>query len=318
MRSFDSLNEREILALAISLEEEDERVYAEYAEGLRENFAASAAIFDGMREEESGHRRRLIELFQKTYGEHIPLIRRQDVKGFVHRKPVWLMQPLGVKTVREQAAAMEVEIRRFYEKAAGRAQDPSLRQLLDDLAQEERGHQTRAEELGKQELQPANIRQEEEASRRLFVLQIVQPGLAGLMDGSVSTLAPVFAAAFATHSSKDAFVVGLAASVGAGISMGFAEALSDDGTLTGRGHPWARGFICGLMTALGGIGHTLPFLIPEFHVAMVAAVVVVIIELGIISWIRHRYMDTPPLSAALQVGLGGALVFITGVLIGSS
>jgi rubrerythrin len=318
MRSFDSLSEREILALAISLEEEDERVYAEYAEGLREHFAASAAIFDGMREEESGHRRRLIELFQKTYGEHIPLIRRQDVKGFVYRKPVWLVQPLGVKTVRDQAAAMEVEIRRFYEKAAGRAQDPSLRQLLDDLAQEERGHQTRAEELGKKELQPENIRQEDEASRRLFVLQIVQPGLAGLMDGSVSTLAPVFAAAFATHSSKDAFVVGLAASVGAGISMGFAEALSDDGTLTGRGHPWARGLICGLMTALGGIGHTLPFLIPDFHVAMVAAVLVVIVELGLISWIRHRYMDTPPLSAALQVGLGGALVFITGVLIGSS
>jgi rubrerythrin len=318
MRSFDSLNEREILALAISLEEDDERVYAEYAEGLRENFAASAAVFDGMRAEESGHRRRLIELFQKNYGQHIPLIRRQDVKGFVHRKPVWLMEPLGLDTVRNQAAVMEVESRRFYEKAAGRAQDPGVRQLLDDLAQEERTHENRAEELERKELQPDIKRKEDEASRRLFVLQIVQPGLAGLMDGSVSTLAPVFAAAFATHSSKDAFVVGLAASVGAGISMGFAEALSDDGTLTGRGHPWARGFICGLMTALGGIGHTLPFLIPEFHVAMIAAIFVVIVELGIISWIRHRYMDTPPLSAALQVGLGGALVFITGVLIGRS
>jgi rubrerythrin len=271
-----------------------------------------------MREEESGHRRRLIELFQKNYGRHIPLIRRQDVKGFVHRKPVWLMQPLGLDTVRNQAAVMEVESRRFYEKASARAQDPGIRQLLDDLAQEERSHENRAEELERKELKPDIKRQEDEASRRLFVLQIVQPGLAGLMDGSVSTLAPVFAAAFATHSSKDAFVVGLAASLGAGISMGFAEALSDDGTLTGRGHPWARGFVCGLMTALGGIGHTLPFLIPEFHVAMVAAVVVVIIELAIISWIRNRYMDTPPLSAALQVGLGGALVFITGVLIGSS
>jgi erythrin-vacuolar iron transport family protein len=318
MRSFDSLTEREILALAISLEEEDERVYAEYAEGLRDNFPASAAVFEGMREEESGHRRRLIELFQKSYGPHIPLIRRQDVKGFVHRNPVWLMQPLGLDTVRDQASAMEVESRRFYEKAASRAQDPGVRQLLDDLAQEERSHENRAEELEKKELQPDIKRQEDEASRRLFVLQIVQPGLAGLMDGSVSTLAPVFAAALATHSSKDALVVGLAASLGAGISMGFAEALSDDGTLTGRGHPWARGFICGLMTALGGIGHTLPFLIPEFHAAMIAAVVVVIIELGIISWIRHRYMDTPPLSAALQVGLGGALVFLTGVLIGSS
>jgi VIT1/CCC1 family predicted Fe2+/Mn2+ transporter len=193
-----------------------------------------------------------------------------------------------------------------------------VRQLLDDLAQEERSHENRAEQLEKDKLRPDVKREEDEANRRLFVLQIVQPGLAGLMDGSVSTLAPVFAAAFATHKSWDAFLVGLAASLGAGISMGFAEALSDDGSLTGRGHPWARGFICGLMTTLGGIGHTLPFLIPEFHAAMVAAVVVVLVELGVISWIRHRYMETPALSAALQVGLGGALVFITGVLIGSS
>ncbi len=318
MRTFDSLSEREILALAISLEEEDERVYAEYAEGLRQTFPASAAVFDGMRDEESGHRRRLIELFRSKFGDHIPLIRRQDVKGFVHRKPVWLVQPLGLETVRKQAATMEVESRRFYEKAAARAQDPGVRQLLDDLAQEERSHENRAEELEKDKLQPDVKRQEDEASRRLFVLQIVQPGLAGLMDGSVSTLAPVFAAALATHKSWDAFLVGLAASIGAGISMGFAEALSDDGSLTGRGHPWVRGFICGLMTALGGVGHTLPFLISDFSVAMVAAVAVVLVELGIISWVRHRYMETPALAAALQVGLGGVLVFVTGVLIGSS
>ena len=318
MRSFDSLTEREILALAISLEEEDERVYAEYAEGLRANFAASAAVFEGMREEESGHRRRLIELFHQKFGDHIPLIRRQDVRGFVHRKPVWLMQPLGLDTVRDQAAAMEVESRRFYEKAAARAQDPGIRQLLDDLAQEERHHENRAEELEKKELQPDVKRAEDESNRRLFVLQVVQPGLAGLMDGSVSTLAPVFAAALATHSSLDAFRVGLAASVGAGISMGFAEALSDDGSLTGRGHPWARGIICGLMTALGGIGHTLPFLVPEFRAAMVAAMIVVIVELAAITWVRNRYMETPPLSAAIQVGLGGVLVFLTGIFIGSS
>jgi rubrerythrin len=318
MRSFDSLSEREILALAISLEEEDERVYAEYAEGLRENFPASAAVFAGMREEESGHRRRLIELFRQKFGEHIPLIRRQDVRGFVYRKPVWLMQPMGLETVRDQASAMEVESRRFYEKAAGRAQDAGVRQLLDDLAQEERSHEDRAEQLEKDKLRPDVKREEDESNRRLFVLQVVQPGLAGLMDGSVSTLAPVFAAAFATRSSWDAFVVGLAASIGAGISMGFAEALSDDGSLTGRGHPWARGFICGLMTTLGGIGHTLPFLIPDFRVAMIAAVAVVVVELGIISWIRHRYMETSVVSAVLQVGLGGVLVFLTGVLIGSS
>jgi rubrerythrin len=318
MRSFDSLSERQILALAISLEEEDERVYDEYAEGLRQTFPASAAVFDGMREEESTHRRRLIELFRQKFGEHIPLIRRQDVRGFVHRKPVWLVQPLGLDTVRNQASAMEVESRRFYERAAARAQDAGVRQLLDDLAQEERTHEDRAVKLEKAELRPEIRGKEDEANRRLFVLQIVQPGLAGLMDGSVSTLAPVFAAAFATHTSRAAFVVGLAASVGAGISMGFAEALSDDGSLTGRGHPWVRGVVCGLMTALGGIGHTLPFLIPNFHVAMFAAIAVVIVELATISWIRNRYMDTPPLSAALQVGLGGALVFLTGVLIGSS
>jgi rubrerythrin len=318
MRNFDSLSEREILALAISLEEEDERIYADFADGLRQEFPASAAIFEGMRAEESGHRRRLIELYREKFGDHIPLLRRQDVRGFVQRKPVWLIRPLGLETVRKQASAMEVETRRFYERAAARAQDARLRQLLDDLAQEERTHEGRAEELGRDKLRPDVKRREDEASRRLFVLQIVQPGLAGLMDGSVSTLAPVFAAALATHSSWDAFAVGLAASIGAGISMGFAEALSDDGALTGRGHPWVRGLICGLMTALGGVGHTLPFLVPNFRLAMTAAVLVVVIELGVITWARHRYMDTPPLSAALQVGLGGVLVFITGVLIGSS
>jgi erythrin-vacuolar iron transport family protein len=318
MRSFNSLSEREILALAISLEEEDERVYADYAEGLRDNFPASAAVFDGMREEESGHRRRLIELYQKNFGNHIPLIRRQDVRGFITRTPDWLVRPLGLEKVRKQAAAMEIESRRFYQSAAARSQDPHIRQLLDDLAQEERSHEERAEELEREKLRPDVKKQEDEANRRLFVLQIIQPGLAGLMDGSVSTLAPVFAAAFATRDSLDAFLVGLAASIGAGISMGFAEALSDDGSLTGRGAPWLRGAVCGLMTALGGIGHTLPFLVPSFRVAMTAAILVVLVELGVISWVRHRYMETPPLSAALQVGLGGALVFLAGILIGSS
>ena len=318
MRKFDSLSEREILALAISLEEDDERTYADYAEGLRENFPASAAVFDAMREEESGHRRRLIEQYRSRFGQHIPLIRRHDVSGFVTRRPAWLMQPLGLETVRKQAATMEIESRRFYESAAKRAQDPATRQLLDDLANEERSHENRAEELEKEKLGHDARKEEDEASRRLFVLQIVQPGLAGLMDGSVSTLAPVFAAAFATQKSWDAFLVGLAASVGAGISMGFAEALSDDGSLTGRGHPWIRGFVCGLMTTVGGIGHTLPFLVPEFRAAMTAAIIVVLLELAAITWIRHHYMDTPPLSAAIQVGLGGALVFATGILIGSA
>ena len=318
MRTFESLSEREILALAISLEEEDERIYADFAEGLRENFPASASVFDGMRAEETRHRQRLIELYREKFGEHIPLIRRQDVKGFVTRKPVWLVRPLGLDTVRNQASAIEAETRRFYERGAARSRDAGIRQLLDDLAQEERFHEDMAEELEQHRLPSHAKHEEDEANRRLFVLQIVQPGLAGLMDGSVSTLAPVFAAALATKDTWDAFAVGLAASIGAGISMGFAEALSDDGTLTGRGHPWIRGLVCGLMTALGGIGHTLPFLIPDFRVAMIAAIIIVVLELAAITYIRNRYMDTPPLSAALQVGLGGILVFVTGILIGSA
>ena len=318
MKKFEELTEREVLALAIALEEEDERVYADFAEGLRSDYPASAAMFEGMREEESGHRRRLIELYRQRFGEHIPLIRRQDVRGFVERPALWLMRPLRIEAVRKEASTMEVETRRFYEKAAARTQDASVRQLLDDLINEEREHEERAQELDKEKL-PANVKADEElAQRRLFVLQIVQPGLAGLMDGSVSTLAPVFAAAFATRNTNDAFLVGLAASAGAGISMGFAEALSDDGSLTGRGHPWVRGLICGAMTGLGGIGHTLPFLLRDFRAALWAAGAVVIVELGVITWVRHRYMDSPWVSAALQVGLGGVLVFITGVLIGKS
>jgi rubrerythrin len=318
MRSFESLSDREILALAISLEEEDERVYADFAEGLRQDFPATASVFDGMRGEESGHRRRLIEVYRERFGEHIPLIRRQDVKGFIQRPSIWLRQPLNLDAVRKQAATMELETRRFYETAAARTQHAGTRQLLDNLAQEERSHEERAEELEKDNLGGDVKQKEEAANRRLFVLQIVQPGLAGLMDGSVSTLAPVFAAAVATHKPWDAFLVGLAASIGAGISMGFAEALSDDGSLTGRGHPWVRGAICGLMTALGGIGHTLPFLIPDFRAAMTAAMIVVALELAAISYIRHKYMESSLVSAALQVGLGGILVFITGVLIGGS
>ncbi|HET9183332.1 MAG TPA: ferritin family protein [Candidatus Angelobacter sp.] len=316
MRSFESLTAREILALAISLEEEDERIYADYAEELKQDFPATAAMFAGMREEESGHRRRLIELYQAKFGEHIPLIRRNDVKGFVQRKPIWLTKPLRLDAVRREASTMEVETRRFYEKSAERTEDASVRQLLNDLAQEERSHEYRAEELS--ELDATAKGQEEEANRKLFVLQIVQPGLVGLMDGSVSTLAPVFAAAFAKHESHFAFLVGLAASLGAGISMGFAEALSDDGSLTGRGHPWIRGLVCGLMTALGGIGHTLPFLISNFTVALIVAIVVVLAELITIAWVRHRYMESPWVSATVQVVIGGILVFLAGVLIGGS
>jgi len=313
MRTFHSLTERELLALAISLEEEDARVYDDFAEGLKETYPAAAEEFRRLRAEEDGHRHRLLELYRRRFGEHIPLVRRQDVRGFVRRRPTWLVRPLGLKAVRKQAATMEAETKRFYEAAARRATDAGTRQLLGDLAEEERKHVHTAGELGQSE---ESREETATAGKRLFVLQVIQPGLAGLMDGSVSTLAPLFAAAFTTLDSVKTFLVGLAASLGAGISMGFAEALSDDGSLTGRGRPWVRGSICGLMTALGGLGHTMPYLISNVHTATAVAIGVVIVELLVIAWVRHRYMDTPLWSAVVQVVLGGALVFLTGVLIG--
>jgi rubrerythrin len=314
MRTFDSLSEQEILALAISLEEEDARIYDDFADGLKETYPAQAAKFNELRADEDGHRHRLLDLYRQRFGDHVPLIRRHDVKGFVSRRPVWLVRPLGLSAVRNQAALMEVETKRFYEAAARRATDAGIRQLLGDLAEEERKHTQVAAEL-----ESAELTEDEHATRqRLFALQVVQPGLAGLMDGSVSTLAPLFAAAFATGNSWDTFLVGLAASLGAGISMGFAEALSDDGSLTGRGRPWIRGLICGLMTAIGGLGHTLPYLISSIDWANIVAGTVVAIELGVISWVRHRFMDTPLATALFQVVVGGVLVFLTGILIGSS
>jgi len=318
MRNFSDLTEREVLALAIANEEEDGRIYADIAEGLREDYPASANLFTEMGAEEGEHRRRLIELYQEKFGEHIPLIRRQDIRGFLQHKPIWQIRPLGLDSVRHLAESMEAETVRFYRQAASRTTDASIRRLLGDLAETEVEHEHIAARL-KQENLPTGVRQQEDAvEHRLFLLRVIQPGLAGLMDGSVSTLAPLFAAAFATGRSWDAFLVGLAASLGAGISMGFAEALSDNGSLTGRGAPLIRGGICGAMTTLGGIGHTLPFLIPNFWTAMSIAFAVVIVELAVISWIRWKYMDTPPMSAAFQVMFGGALVFATGILIGSS
>lgn len=318
MKRFQDLSEPEILALAISQEEEDERVYAEFAAGLKDTFPATAAVFTGMQAEETVHRRRLTDLFKAKFGDHIPLVRRQDIKGYIPRKPIWLIKPLGIETVRSYAATMELESRKFYETAASRTEDADIRRLLDDLAMAERTHEQKAEHLTEHHLDPDARETEHAAQRRMFVLQVVQPGLAGLMDGSVSTLAPVFAAAVATQNSWEAFLVGMAASLGAGISMGFAEALSDDGSMTGRGLPWFRGLICGLMTTLGGIGHTLPFLIQSYHLAIMLAFAVVMVELAAITWIRAKYMNTPIFSAAMQVGLGGVLVFLTGMLIGGA
>jgi rubrerythrin len=315
-RRFADLSEREILALAISNEEDDARIYRSFAEGLRAQYPASAAMFDGMAAEEDQHRQRLIDLHASRFGPTIPLIRREHVAGHYARRPVWLTENLGLARIRAEAHAMEAEARAFYERAAARTADAATRRLLGDLAAAEAGHEATADRLEAEHL-PEDARGAEDAgARRQFVLTWVQPGLAGLMDGSVSTLAPIFATAFATRDPGTTFLVGLAASVGAGISMGFTEAAHDDGVLSGRGSPWKRGLASGVMTTLGGLGHALPYLIPDFWTATAIAIAVVFVELWAIVWIQNRYMETPFLRATLQVVVGGALVFAAGAYIG--
>jgi rubrerythrin len=316
-KSFSDLTEQEVLALAISNEDDDNRIYRSFADALRNSYPDTAGVYDKMAEEEIGHHDMLLDLYRKKFGDFLPLIRRQDVKGFVARRPIWLNRPLGLDAVRKFAEEMEFETARFYRRAAESARDDATRDLLTRLAAAEDKHEKLAQELG-ENIAPSARAAEDETARRMFVLQYVQPGLTGLMDGSVSTLAPLFAAAFATHNTWATFLVGLAAAVGAGISMAFAEALSDDGSLTGRGAPVVRGAVCGAMTAIGGLGHTLPYLIPHFYPATTVAFAVVAVELVAISWIRTHYMDTPFLQAAFQVVVGGALVFAAGILIGGS
>lgn len=318
MKHFRDLTESEILALAVSSEEEDSQIYLNFANRLRADYPSTAQMFEDMAAEEQTHKNMLLDVFQKRFGGRLPYITRQDVRGFMKRNPIWLMDSMRIEEVRQQAELMEIEASTFYSKAAERAQDVEVRKLLGDLAIAERGHEAKAIEIERKNVSDSDKVEEKEVAHRLFVLQVVQPGLAGLIDGSVSTLAPIFAAAFATHNSHDAFLVGVAASVGAGISMGLTEAMSDDGAITGRGSPWTRGVVCGLMTALGGFGHTLPYLISDFYVATAVAAVVVAIELAAISWIRWKYMDTPIVSAMVQVLLGGALVLATGILVGSA
>lgn len=317
-RHFDDLSDKEILALAITAEEDDGRIYRTYADRLRETFPRTAEMFDDMAEEEDAHRRRLIDRFRARFGEVIPLIRREHVAGFYSRKPVWLLENLTPERIRGEAAQMEETARRFYLKAAQRTRDAETRKLLGDLAAAEAGHEDLAQTLEQQHLD-ADARSEEDVkAHQQFVLTYVQPGLAGLMDGSVSTLAPIFATAFATQDTWTTFLVGLAASLGAGISMGFTEAASDDGQISGRGSPVKRGLACGIMTTLGGLGHALPYLIPAFWTATIVAAVLVFFELWAIVWIQNRYMQTPFFRATFQVVLGGALVFASGVLIGSA
>lgn len=316
-KRFKDLSEQEILALAISSEEDDAQIYRGYAERLRNDYPDTAAIFDGMAAEEDTHRQRLIDLHRERFGNVIPLLRREHVSGYYARRPVWLIENLGLDRIRAEAAAMEQQAEHFYLAAAARTTDAATRKLLGDLAAAESGHQSAADHLMQTNLSEDTLQEEDSRAHRQFILTWVQPGLAGLMDGSVSTLAPIFATAFATQDTWTTFLVGLAASVGAGISMGFTEAASDDGELSGRGSPVKRGFASGVMTTLGGLGHALPYLITDFWTATTIAIIVVFVELWAIAWIQNRYMETPFFRAALQVVLGGALVFGAGVLIGS-
>jgi rubrerythrin len=317
-RRFDQLSDQEVLALAVSAEEEDGRIYRAYAAKLRQDFPASAAVFDGMAVEEDEHRRILIELYQRRFGDFIIPLRREHVAGFYTRKPVWLVENLGLDRIRQEVADMERQAQQFYEAAAARSTDADTRKLLGDLARAEAEHGQAADDLEEKHLGTAEKTEEEARSHRQFVLTWVQPGLAGLMDGSVSTLAPIFATAFATQNTWTTFLVGLSASVGAGISMGFTEAVHDDGKISGRGEPWKRGLACGVMTTIGGLGHALPYLIPNFWTATVLALVIVFVELWAIVWIQNKYMETPFLRATFQVVLGGALVLAAGILIGGS
>jgi erythrin-vacuolar iron transport family protein len=323
MKNFADLSEREVLAVAISSEEEDSRIYMTFAEDLQQRYPDTAKIFEEMAEEERGHRHRLLEMYEQRFGHNLPPIRREDVKGFLRRRPIWLTKNLPLDTIRKEVETMELQAERFYAKASEKAEDVGVRRLLGDLADEEKSHEKLAVRLTGEILKPDVREAEDRTRRRLFVLQYVQPGLAGLMDGSVSTLAPLFAAAFATHQNWPTFLVGLAASIGAGISMGFAEALSDDGSLTGRGSPWLRGTVCGIMTAVGGLGHSLPYLVPDslpnaFWIATAIAGIVVFFELWAIAFIRARYMDTPFLQAVFQIVLGGVIVLAVGILIGGA
>jgi rubrerythrin len=317
MKRVSDLTEPEVLALAVANEEEDGRIYLEFASRLRAQYPATAKVFEEMAAEESRHRHMLFDLFRAKHGETMPYITRQDVKGFLKRNPVWLMEKLPLDAVRKQAALMELQAANFYADAAARTRDVELRKLFGDLAEAEREHEAHAHALEKTILVDEARSEEDREARLTFLLQYVQPGLSGLIDGSVSTIAPIFAAAFATHNTWQTFLVGMAASIGAGISMGFTEALSDDGILTKRGSPWLRGLVCGLMTAIGGLGHTLPYLIPEFWTATIVAGLVAAVELVVIAWIRWRWMETPFGSAIVQVVLGGVLVLLAGIYIGA-
>ena len=315
-KHYYNLSDKEILALAISSEEEDARIYQYYASLFIKDFPETASMFQEMLDEENVHRRQLIDLFKNKFSNNIPLIKREHVQGFYTRRPIWLIENLTLDKVRQEIVKMEKDAANFYFKTAQKTADPDIRKLLGDLAEIESKHSDKAL-LKASIIEKSSLAIDElKKAKKQFILTWVQPGLAGLMDGSVSTLAPIFATAFATKDSHTTLLVGLAASIGAGISMGFTEAAHDDGIISGRGSPIKRGVASGVMTTLGGLGHALPYLISDFYTATIIAMFFVLIELWAIAWIQKKYMEIKFSRAIFQVVFGGALVLAAGIFIG--
>lgn len=315
-KKFQDLNDNEILSLAIDNLEEDIKLYDEYSSHFLINYPVTSKMFKQMSILKNKNRKKLVELHKKKFGETLSITDQKEIANYFKRKPEWLVIKNSIEKVRNEIVEMETLSAQFYNSFAKKSQNIEIRNLLIDLAIMSREQKDNAKLILLNAQKSRSAKEEVTKDKRQFILTWVQPGLAGLMDGSVSTLAPIFATAFATKDSHTTLLVGLAASIGAGISMGFTEAVHDDGVISGRGSPIKRGFASGIMTTIGGLGHALPYLISDFYVATVIAMFFVLVELWAIAWIQAKYMEIKFTKAVFQVVFGGSLVLAAGILIG--
>ena len=315
-KKFQDLNDNEILSLAIDSLEEDIKLYDEYSSHFLINYPVTSKMFKQMSILKNKNRKKLVELHKKNFGETLSITNQKEIANYFKRKPEWLVIKNSIEKVRNEIIEMETLSAQFYNSFAKKSQNIEIRNLLIDLALMSREQKDNAKLILLNAQKSRSAKEEVTKDKRQFILTWVQPGLAGLMDGSVSTLAPIFATAFATKDSHTTLLVGLAASIGAGISMGFTEAVHDDGVISGRGSPIKRGFASGIMTTIGGLGHALPYLISDFYVATVIAMFFVLVELWAIAWIQAKYMEIKFTKAVFQVVFGGSLVLAAGILIG--
>ena len=315
-KKFQDLNDNEILSLAIDSLEEDIKLYDEYSSHFLINYPVTSKMFKQMSILKNKNRKKLVELHKKKFGETLNITNQKEIANYFKRKPEWLVIKNSIEKVRNEIIEMETLSAQFYNSFAKKSQNIEIRNLLIDLALMSREQKDNAKLILLNAQKSRSAQEEVTKDKRQFILTWVQPGLAGLMDGSVSTLAPIFATAFATKDSHTTLLVGLAASIGAGISMGFTEAVHDDGVISGRGSPIKRGFASGIMTTIGGLGHALPYLISDFYVATVIAMFFVLVELWAIAWIQAKYMEIKFTKAVFQVVFGGSLVLAAGILIG--